>query len=70
MALFTGREKKNEKEEKDLQAEMNARKVSLEDEQLGSVAGGEIPDFWGGYGKDPSGDGWIVETDILKKFGT
>jgi len=66
MAIIKKQEKKNEKEEKSLQAEMNARKVSLEDEQLGSVAGGTFSPRSNGNG--PSGG--IVETDILKKFGT
>ena len=45
MALFTRKEKKNEKEEKDLQTEKKAGKVALDDELLGSVAGGDdIPD--------------------------
>ena len=60
MALFTGKEKKNEKEEKDLQAEMNAWKVSLEDEQLGSVAGGTF---------SPRGIGGHVGTSIIKNYG-
>ena len=70
MAIIKKQEMKNEKEEKDLQTVNNAGKISLDDELLGSVAGGGIPDLWGGYGNGPSGDGWIVETEILKKFGT
>ena len=35
MALFKKQDKKNEKEEKDLQAEKNADKISLDDELLG-----------------------------------
>jgi hypothetical protein len=40
MALFKKQDKKNEKEEKDLQAVKNAGKVSLDDEVLDAVAGG------------------------------
>jgi len=64
MAFFKKQEK-NEKKEKDLQAEKNADKISLDDELLGSVAGGTFR---------PNGDGHqivipAVETDILKNFG-
>jgi hypothetical protein len=50
MAIFKKQEKKNEKEEKDLQTEKTAEKVSLDDELLGSVAGGA-----GDFGKPPKG---------------
>jgi len=43
MAIIKKQEKKNEKEEKDLQAEKNAEKVSLDDELLNDVAGGLEP---------------------------
>ena len=66
MAIIKKQDKKNEKEEKDLQAEMKADKISLGDELLGSVAGGTFSPQSNGNG--PSGG--IVETDILKKFGT
>ena len=42
MALFKKQDKKNEKEEKYLQAVKNAGKVSLDDELLGAVAGGGV----------------------------
>lgn len=45
MALFKKQDKKNEKEEKDLQAVKNAGKVSLDDEVLGAVAGGGVGDY-------------------------
>ena len=57
MALFTRKEKKNEKEEKDLQTEKKAGKVALDDELLGSVAGG----FGEQHGYD-GGEGIVVGT--------
>jgi len=60
MAIIKKQEKKNEKEEKSLQAEMNARKVSLEDEQLGSVAGGTF---------SPRSIGGHVGTSMIKNYG-
>ena len=60
MAIFKKQEKKNEKEEKDLQAEMKADKISLGDELLGSVAGGTF---------SPRSIGGHVGTSMIKNYG-
>ena len=53
MAIIKKQDKKNEKEEKDLQAEKKAGKVSLDDDLLSAVSGGSV----------------VVEIQKLKEFG-
>ena len=66
MAIVKKQEKKNEKEEKDLQTGKNAGKVALDDELLGSVAGGDdIPDDE--FTQDDD-DSWLhISTDKFKQ---
>ncbi len=59
MALFKKQDKKNEKEEKDLQTGKNAGKVSLDDDLLGAVSGGV--DLGGNRGYD-GGPGIVYGT--------
>ena len=67
MAIFKKQEKKNTKEEKDLQTAKNAGKVTLDDELLGAVAGGTFsPPNIGGSPPNIGGD--VVGTDLLKNF--
>ena len=66
MAIDKKQENKNEKEEKSLQAVKNAGKVSLDDELLGAVAGGDdIP-------ADDTNDGlvWVIQYENPLDPGT
>ena len=66
MAIIKKQDKKNEKEEKDLQAGKSADKLSLDDEQLEFVAGG----FEFSEAPHKLSPDIVCGTEKIKNFGT